>query len=115
MDTTRALEKLNRRRKKNSFLIHTLENDSGAECYFSGDSAAVLERNTGYWLFSLDGPGDFTNLLRKIDREIGTIYVNGCRYLDEIRSNIGTAEAQEYVQYVLESAEYKPDPEAVNP
>ena len=62
----------------------------------------MLERNTGYWLFSLDGPGDFTNLLRKIDREIGTIYVNGCRYLDEIRSNIGTAEAQEYVQYVLE-------------
>ena len=55
----------------------------------------MLERNTGYWLFSLDGPGDFTNLLRKIDREIGTIYVNGCRYLDEIRSNIGTAEAQE--------------------
>lgn len=115
MDITRALEKLNRRRKQNSFLIHTLENDSGAECYFSGDSAAVLERNTGYWLFSLNSQGDFTSLLRKIDREIGTIYVNGCRYLDEIRSNIGTAEAQEYVQYVLESAEYKPDPEAVNP
>ena len=42
METTQALERLNMRRRENSFLIRTLENESNAERYFCGDSAAVL-------------------------------------------------------------------------
>lgn len=114
MTTTDALERLNVCRKKNSFLIHTLENDSGAECYFSGNSAAVLERNTGFWLFSLDKKGDFTELYRQIDRELGTFYVNRSDMLDEISGTLDNVRADEYIQYVLESSEYRADPSPVN-
>lgn len=100
---------------KNSFLIHTLENDSSAEFYFSGNSAAVLERTTGFWLFSLEHRGDFTELCRQIDRELGTFYVNRSDMFDEIRSNVRGARADEYIQYVLESSQYHSDPAPINP
>ena len=58
------------RRRENSFLIRTLENESNAERYFCGDSAAVLEANTGYWLFSIADRGDFTKLYSEIGRDI---------------------------------------------
>lgn len=67
------------RRRENSFLIRTLENESNAERYFCGDSAAVLEANTGYWLFSIADRGDFTKLYSEIGRDIGTFYVNSMR------------------------------------
>jgi len=73
------------RRRENSFLIRTLENESNAERYFCGDSAAVLEANTGYWLFSIADRGDFTKLYSEIGRDIGTFYVNSCAYIQEIK------------------------------
>lgn len=115
METTQALERLNMRRRENSFLIRTLENESNAERYFCGDSAAVLEANTGYWLFSIADRGDFTKLYSEIGRDIGTFYVNSCAYIQEIKDIFPELTAHEYVQYVLDSADYRPNPAAVNP
>lgn len=115
MELKKALEKLNTRRRENSFLIRTLENDNNAESYFYNDSAAVLEKNTGYWLFSLADRGDFKNLYGQINREIGTFYVNSCAYYNEIQEIIPVLEAQEYVQFVLESSEYHASPVQINP
>lgn len=115
METTQALERLNMRRRENSFLIRTLENESNAERYFCGDSAAVLEENTGYWLFSIADRGDFTKLYSEIGRDIGTFYVNSCAYIQEIKDIFPELTAHEYVQYVLDSADYRPNPAAVNP
>ena len=103
------------RRRENSFLIRTLENESNAERYFCGDSAAVLEANTGYWLFSIADRGDFTKLYNEIGRDIGTFYVNSCAYIQEIKDIFPELTAHEYVQYVLDSADYRPNPAAVNP
>ena len=103
------------RRRENSFLIRTLENESNAERYFCGDSAAVLETNTGYWLFSIADRGDFTKLYSEIGRDIGTFYVNSCAYIQEIKDIFPELTAHEYVQYVLDSADYRPNPAAVNP
>lgn len=103
------------RRRENSFLIRTLENESNAERYFCGDSAAVLEANTGYWLFSIADRGDFTKLYSEIGRDIGTFYVNSCAYIQEIKDIFPELTAHEYVQYVLDSADYRPNPAAVNP
>ena len=110
METTQALERLNMRRRENSFLIRTLENESNAERYFCGDSAAVLEANTGYLLFSIADRGDFTKLYSEIGRDIGTFYVNSCAYIQEIKDIFPELTAHEYVQYVLDSADYRPNP-----
>lgn len=109
------MERLNSDRMRNSFLIHTLETTEEPEFLFSGNSAAVREKNTGYWLFSLDKSGDFTELYNIIKGELGTFYVNGSEYFEEVQGSVKNAAAQYYIQYVLESAEYRPDPAAVNP
>lgn len=109
------MAKLNTDRMKNSFLIHTLETEEAPEFHFSGNSAAVREKNTGFWLFSLDKKGDFTELYNKIEGELGTFYVNSSEYFDEVQSNVRNATAQDYIQYVLESSEYRSNSASVNP
>lgn len=109
------MERLNCRRRENSFLIHTLENDSNAEVFFSGESAAVYQKETGFWLFSIARRGDFHKLYHMLDREIGTFYVNTSTCIYEIKDEIENAHAQEYVQFVLDSHDFVPNPAAVNP
>lgn len=108
------MEILNSNRMKNSFLIHTLENDENAPCYFSGNSVAMMEKNTGYWLFSLDKQGDFADLLGQIGEIPATFYVNDCDYENEVRSSVKDAQIQEYVQYVLESSDFHASSASIN-
>lgn len=78
-----------------------------------GNSAAVLERNTGYWLLSLTREGDFSALCGEIGA-LGTFYVNCCRFRDEISAQLKGARIVEYVQYNLESSEFRADPSQIN-
>lgn len=99
---------------KNAFLIHTLENDSDAPCYLEGDSVAVQERNTGYWLFSLAQQGDFTDLCGALGERLGTFYVNGSEFRDELEKTINNAKLVDYVQFNLESNDFSADPRQIN-
>lgn len=108
------MELLNSNRMKNSFLIHTLEKDENACCYFSGNSIAVKEKNTGYWLFGLDKKGDFADLCRQMNEQPATFYVNDCDFEDEVRSSVSNVHVQKYVQYVLESTDFHASSSSIN-
>ncbi|MGN1341297.1 MAG: GNAT family N-acetyltransferase [Oscillospiraceae bacterium] len=109
------LSALDKDRAGNSFLIRTLETQPDTEYHAVGDSCAVLERRTGSWLFNLRASGDFTKLAGQLESPLNTFYVNTAKYWDEIQSVIPGAQAQEYVQYVLDSGMFISDKSLMNP
>lgn len=79
-----------------------------------GESVAIREQNTGYWLFSLARQGDFSALCGDIGQPLGTFYVNGCEYRDEVFENVKTAKSMEYIQYNLEACDFRAAPSRIN-
>ncbi len=109
------LQKLNEQRLKNSFLINTLESVVVDECVTYHDSVALHQKESGFWLFSLEDRGDFKRLYEQLELPLDTFYVNDCAFFTEILELIPDAIAQEYVQYVLESDKFIPNPASINP
>ncbi|MGN0687850.1 MAG: GNAT family N-acetyltransferase [Oscillospiraceae bacterium] len=107
-------ELLNKRRCFNSFLISTFESIEIDETVTYGSSVAIHQKESGYWLFSIENRGDFSELFKRLEKPLGTFYVNDSTVFNEILELVPEAQAQEYVQYVLESDSFVPDPTAVN-
>ena len=109
-----VLQILNECRIRNSFLINSLESLDVDECVLYNNSVALHQAESGFWLFSIEDRGDFRQLFKQLQRPLGTFYVNDCAYFSEILELIPEAQAQEYVQYVLESEKFVPCPSSVN-
>ena len=107
-------EIINRQRWNNSFLINALESVEVDEIVAYGGSVAVHQKETGYWLFGIDKKGDFKELCSRLQKPLDTFYVNDHTVFDEILEVFPQAQAQEYIQYILESDEFVPNEAAVN-
>ncbi|MGN0682239.1 MAG: GNAT family N-acetyltransferase [Oscillospiraceae bacterium] len=114
LQNSELLELLNKQRRKNSFLINTLESVEVDEAVTYGGSAAVHQKETGYWLFGIDAPGEFKKLCKLLKKPLETFYVNDCTLFSEVLDIFPQAKTQAYLQYVLESDGFTPDPSAVN-
>ena len=111
---TDILGLLNKNRMENAFLIRALETHPDTETHVLGRSVAVYEPRSKSWLFRLDKEGDFTELYSRLEAPLGTFYVSGKAFWNEIRSVIPDAWTQEYVQYVMDSKMCVFNPEAIN-
>jgi ribosomal protein S18 acetylase RimI-like enzyme len=94
---------------KNAFLIHSLETDNFTEIKFVGNSMAIRQKETEYYLFSLDKRGDFAELVGVLDKEPKTFFVNNRDFLDEIKEKFADITVQEYIQYNIFSGDFAPD------
>lgn len=100
---------LNINRIENAFLLRTLQRENAQEIKTVGGSVAIYERQSGVYLFSLRNSGDFSQLLQRLEHDFSIFYVSNSDYVDEIRTEVKTRaeiEAVNYIQYVLESAQY---------
>ena len=112
---TDILRHLNKNKMENAFLIRVLETHPKTETHVFGASVAVYEPLSGSWLFRLDKEGDFTKLYSRLNAPVGTFYVSGKAFFDEMKTVFPNARGQEYVQYVMFSKMFVFNPEAVNP
>ena len=108
------LNMLNLQRRNNSFLIRSIEVYGAKEYEVYNNSAAVYQEESGFWLFSIDKPGDFSKLCGQITRPLRTFYINDPKCFGEVTSVIPGAAAREYIQYVLDSNEYRKSPAPLN-
>lgn len=114
-ENSQLLELLNRQRINNSFLINTLESVEIDEAVTYGGSVALHQKETGFWLFGIDKPEEFGELCERLEKTLGTFYVNDCAIFSEVLKIYPEAQAQEYLQYVLEADGFVPDASSVNP
>ena len=85
------------------------------ECVIYHNSVAIHQKESGFWLFSIEDRGDFAKLYKMINKPLSTFYVNDSAYFTEVLDVIPEAYAHEYVQYVLESDAFVPNPNSINP
>lgn len=111
---TEVIACLNGKRVENAFLIRTIEMGNASEIKTYGESTVVLEKNSGSYLFSIARSGDFRQLVSMLDGKLSTFYVSNSDYSDEISEVFENAELQNYIQYVLESADYVAHPYVMN-
>lgn len=112
---TEVSETLYRNSDKNAFLIRTLETEPDAECHLYNGSAAVYEQRAHNWLFDLEHTGDFAELVKQLEKPVGTIFITDADYIGEVMEYFPKAQSQEYKQFVLESENFVPNMGAVNP
>lgn len=108
------LERLNKDRIGNSFLINSVESVDIDSYAVYNDSIALHQSESGFWLFSIAEKEDIRHIFSRLEKPLNTFYVNDSSFFPAIQEMIPKAQADEYVQFVLESDKFQPRPDAVN-
>lgn len=98
------VDALERARAQNALLLRALAMCPETEAHVVGESIAVREARSGFWMFSLaPGEGDFARLIERFSHPLGyTFLLNDAACMDEVQSVLPGAWGAEYVQYVIE-------------
>ena len=114
MTKSQALLELNKDRVKNSFLISTIEKLDSPEIHCIDGSYAVYEPNDSTYLFSPACEGALTKLVKELQHDFSSFYVNTPQYRDEVMQLFCGAEIQPYLQYYIESSDFVFDESEIN-
>lgn len=98
-----AAAALMRDRRQNALLIRALSMCPETEAHIIGESIAVREARSGFWMFSLTREGDFFRLIEQFKHPLGyTFLLTDTAHMDEVKRALPRAWGAEYVQYVVE-------------